>query len=655
MMKSIAKTLCITMLLIIVMVGVASAAPQYIDNSKHSIDGNHFNKNNNGIKFDKDINNAKNFEVTKDRNSGKVHISLKDESAEATTQTIGVPLSDLNGFKEFVVVTHYNDNGISDYSQVVKPAIIDDVAYVDVEFTEVTITPLISQLQNWNFENWTGSTTTPDNWTVDAGTGSFRSTDSRSGTYAYGIVGGGQPLAYGSIHQNVANLSNGSYYTIGAWIKGSAGGTGCLNIDLYGGSVDSYGIRYTDSSSSWQWVEYREQINTSSAMLRIFADGSPTRTFLVDNVMLSPDYHFAASESNDSSHAYQSFSYTPSAVYNNSIFMTQFETYNLSSCINPVVITTIDGKTKTSYITGNNIYIDTSGLSVAKHNVQVVVSFTPKTYPVAIFTANVTTREVPFTASFTDASTGSPTVWLWNFGDGGTSTSQNPTHTYTTAGTYTVSLTATNANGTDVETKSGYIKATSSIPVAGFDMTTTRVGTIPHTVQFEDTSAGAEPKTYLWDFGDGTTSTDKNPMHTYEQPGTFNVTLTITNAYGTATNSKQGYVTVGLPESMNNTSRNYSQYVHVLFTDNMTGWDFVSNTKNVYTSVMPEWFFWLIILVIPYIGMYTRQGGIEIIAVIYLFTGAMLATVMPAILAPFAKWFIIFGAAGIFYKIFINE
>jgi hypothetical protein len=61
------------------------------------------------------------------------------------------------------------------------------------------------------------------------------------------------------------------------------------------------------------------------------------------------------------------------------------------------------------------------------------------------------------TVQFTDASTNTPTSWLWNFGDATTSTLQNPTKTYSTPGTYTVTLTATNASGSDGETKSGYI------------------------------------------------------------------------------------------------------------------------------------------------------------------------------------------------------
>ena len=77
--------------------------------------------------------------------------------------------------------------------------------------------------------------------------------------------------------------------------------------------------------------------------------------------------------------------------------------------------------------------------------------------PVADFTANVTSGKMPLAVQFTDASTGSPSEWSWDFGDGNTSADKNPVHVYDSAGTYNVSLTVTNAAGNDSETKNGYI------------------------------------------------------------------------------------------------------------------------------------------------------------------------------------------------------
>ncbi|MCE7699258.1 MAG: PKD domain-containing protein [Methanobacterium paludis] len=67
---------------------------------------------------------------------------------------------------------------------------------------------------------------------------------------------------------------------------------------------------------------------------------------------------------------------------------------------------------------------------------------------------------------------------------------------------------------------------------AAADFTTTSNSTSPLTVQFTDKSTGAKPLSYSWDFGDGTTSTEQNPIHNYENPGNYTVNLTVTNEYG---------------------------------------------------------------------------------------------------------------------------
>ncbi len=109
---------------------------------------------------------------------------------------------------------------------------------------------------------------------------------------------------------------------------------------------------------------------------------------------------------------------------------------------------------------------NTSGSDDEVKTDYITVSAAPPPAPVANFSASATSGTAPLTVNFTDTSTNSPTSWAWDFtNDGSTdSTSQNPTHVYSAAGTYTVKLTATNAGGSDVETKTAYI--TVSAPAA---------------------------------------------------------------------------------------------------------------------------------------------------------------------------------------------
>ena len=82
----------------------------------------------------------------------------------------------------------------------------------------------------------------------------------------------------------------------------------------------------------------------------------------------------------------------------------------------------------------------------------------------ASFTANRTGGPVPLGVAFTDASTGDPTSWLWDFGDGEISTARNPVHVYGDPGTYSVTLTAGNGYFTHATTALGFIIATAPSP-----------------------------------------------------------------------------------------------------------------------------------------------------------------------------------------------
>ncbi len=164
--------------------------------------------------------------------------------------------------------------------------------------------------------------------------------------------------------------------------------------------------------------------------------------------------------------------------------------------------------------------------------------------PAASFTQNVTGGNAPLTVQFTDASTGNVTAWAWSFGDGQTSTQQSPVHTYAAAGTYTVSLNASNAYGYDLSTQTNLITVLTP-PAAAFTANVTG-GNAPLTVQFTDTSTGDIDDRH-WDFGDGQTSTQPNPIHTYLEPGIYTVTLTVSNAYSEDTETKTGLITVLTP------------------------------------------------------------------------------------------------------------
>jgi len=153
--------------------------------------------------------------------------------------------------------------------------------------------------------------------------------------------------------------------------------------------------------------------------------------------------------------------------------------------------------------------------------------------PVAGFTANTTNGNTPLTVQFTDNSTNNPTSWIWSFGDGTTSTDKDPIHTYTTTGMYTVTLIATNSYGSSEEKiLTNYISTLCPIPVAGFIGSPTN-GNAPLTVQFTDQSTNT-PTSWMWKFGDGGTSTLKNPSHTYNTISTYTVSLIAINSCGSS-------------------------------------------------------------------------------------------------------------------------
>jgi len=131
-------------------------------------------------------------------------------------------------------------------------------------------------------------------------------------------------------------------------------------------------------------------------------------------------------------------------------------------------------------------------------------------------------------ATFTDISTGGPTLWAWDFGDGTVSAIEHPTKTYLTAGKYTVSLTVSNSAGTSTSTTTQSVTVDASAPLTAFTFARATNNT---TIAFTDASIGV-PTSWAWDFGDGSTSTQQSPSHTYPSSGQYTVKLLAGNTNG---------------------------------------------------------------------------------------------------------------------------
>jgi len=142
--------------------------------------------------------------------------------------------------------------------------------------------------------------------------------------------------------------------------------------------------------------------------------------------------------------------------------------------------------------------------------------------PMGDFTYSISsnnTLSVSFVASGTDTES-----VTWDFGDGETSTSIRPVHTYAQGGDYTVVLTLW---GEDDSTPAKVTQMLTLVdsPVAGFTFVKDYM-----TITFTNTTTFGV--SYAWDFGDGETSIEENPVHTYAEAGDYTVTLNVTGSEG---------------------------------------------------------------------------------------------------------------------------
>jgi gliding motility-associated-like protein len=149
--------------------------------------------------------------------------------------------------------------------------------------------------------------------------------------------------------------------------------------------------------------------------------------------------------------------------------------------------------------------------------------------------------------TFTNNSNPAAVSSTWNFGDGGTSNSLNPTHLFATAGTFPITMIATDANGC-ADTIVNNITV-GQVPTVNFTANTTQSCSVPFNVIFTNTATGGN--TYSWNFGDGGSSNQPNPIHTYNTAGTYPVTLTVGSAGGACVDSLKinNYIQIIRPQA----------------------------------------------------------------------------------------------------------
>ena len=203
-----------------------------------------------------------------------------------------------------------------------------------------------------------------------------------------------------------------------------------------------------------------------------------------------------------------------------------------STLQNPVVTYTTKGVYDVTLVAGNSF-----GSNTKVEVDYVVIDELPQLTP--IFSSNL--LSVNFSSQAVNADSIS-----WNFGDGNTSNLTSPTHTYATEGNYNVTVTATSSCGTVTE---NLAVSLTLVPTAAFTVNST-TGCAPYTAQFTDNSS-SNVTSWNWTFpgGNPASSTLQNPTVSYDNLGSYDVTLVVSNSAGSSTSSQAGYIVVNdVPE-----------------------------------------------------------------------------------------------------------
>jgi gliding motility-associated-like protein len=191
------------------------------------------------------------------------------------------------------------------------------------------------------------------------------------------------------------------------------------------------------------------------------------------------------------------------------------------------------------------------------------------------------------TVSFTDDNHFMGQTYVWDFHDGTYAYTQSPVHTFQNDGTYDITLTVTNIYGCDSTFTIHNMITVYPRPIAMFTPDPAVTSIIDPTINFYNNSINYEYS--HWHFGDGSSSDDNQPQHTYGNTGVYTVQLTVTNIFG-CSDSITGEVTI---------NNDYTFYAPNAFTPNSDGHN---ETFNVYgVNIQPSSF---------HLSIYDRWGGL---------------------------------------------
>jgi gliding motility-associated-like protein len=215
----------------------------------------------------------------------------------------------------------------------------------------------------------------------------------------------------------------------------------------------------------------------------------------------------------------------------------------------------------------------------------------------ADFTFSTAKGCLPLTVTFTSASKpgdGVVTSYFWDFGDGTTQQTSSPSvnHIYQTEGKASVNLTVTNQYGCySTVVKNEIIQVLPKLE-ADFTVDQRILCRITDEVKFTNNSNGPGTLSYLWNFGDGTTSTEKDPKHIFAQKGIYSIALTVTSSEGcVVTNTESNFVNVASFQSDFSLSSSeicagYALEIKMLSTPEptQTNWEMGDGTINNYSN-----------------------------------------------------------------------